>query len=201
MELPARGGRGAAGRIDDRPGHRADAWQRNLDLRAKYLEIPQARADVLTASLRANPIFYARQPSSFRTARIRFRSRMGRLSTTSTCRIRSTISHKRRARIDYASRALQVMEAQYQNEVRLAIGNLYAAFVDVLTARATVRYMKASLKGLDEVRAGHAGPVREQDRQRAPTSIRPGRSARSRPWGFWTQRKRCSSGSGCSARC
>ena len=33
--------------------------QRNLDLRAKFLEIPQARADVLTASLRANPIFYA----------------------------------------------------------------------------------------------------------------------------------------------
>ena len=31
----------------------------NLDLRAKFLEIPQARADVLTASLRANPIFYA----------------------------------------------------------------------------------------------------------------------------------------------
>ena len=31
----------------------------NLDLRAKAFEIPQARADVLTASLRANPIFYA----------------------------------------------------------------------------------------------------------------------------------------------
>ena len=31
----------------------------NLDLRAKQFEIPQARADVLTASLRANPIFYA----------------------------------------------------------------------------------------------------------------------------------------------
>ena len=31
----------------------------NLDLRAKQLEIPQARADVLTASLRANPLFYA----------------------------------------------------------------------------------------------------------------------------------------------
>ena len=31
----------------------------NLDLRAKFFEIPQAQADILTASLRANPIFYA----------------------------------------------------------------------------------------------------------------------------------------------
>jgi cobalt-zinc-cadmium efflux system outer membrane protein len=33
--------------------------RQNFDLRAKSLELPQARADVLTASLRANPIFYA----------------------------------------------------------------------------------------------------------------------------------------------
>ena len=31
----------------------------NLNLRALALELPQARADVLTASLRANPILYA----------------------------------------------------------------------------------------------------------------------------------------------
>ena len=31
----------------------------NLNLRAMFLELPQARADVLTASLRANPILYA----------------------------------------------------------------------------------------------------------------------------------------------
>ena len=43
------------------------------------------------------------------------------------------------------------MEAQYQNEVRLAIENLYAAFVDVLAARETIRYLKKSIKGLDEV--------------------------------------------------
>ena len=37
--------------------------QQNLDLRAKYLEIPQARADVLTASLRANPDLLCRRPA------------------------------------------------------------------------------------------------------------------------------------------
>ena len=31
----------------------------NLDLRSKSMEIPQAQADILTASLRANPILYA----------------------------------------------------------------------------------------------------------------------------------------------
>jgi cobalt-zinc-cadmium efflux system outer membrane protein len=51
----------------------------------------------------------------------------------------------------YASRALQVMEAQYQNEVRLAIQNLYNAYVEVLAARETVRYVQTSIKGLDDV--------------------------------------------------
>src|SRR4029077_9285505 len=31
----------------------------NLTLRSQFFEIPQGRADVLTASLRANPVFYA----------------------------------------------------------------------------------------------------------------------------------------------
>ena len=31
----------------------------NLDLRTQAIEIPQAQADILTASLRANPLFYA----------------------------------------------------------------------------------------------------------------------------------------------
>ena len=44
-------------------------------------------------------------------------------------------------------------EAQYQNEVRLAIQNLYNAYVDVLAARQTVIYAQASVKGLDEVLA------------------------------------------------
>ncbi len=43
---------------------------RNLDLRAKYLEIPQARADVLTASLRPTR-FSTRTASSSLTAATR----------------------------------------------------------------------------------------------------------------------------------
>jgi len=121
----------------------------NLDLRAKYLEIPQARADVLTASLRANPIFYADSqlvPYGSDSTR-----RPGG-PTQYDVNVSHPIdySHKRWARMAYAGRALQVMEAQYQNEVRLAIQNLYNAYVDVLAARETVRYVQTSVRGLDE---------------------------------------------------
>ena len=60
-------------------------------------------------------------------------------------------SHKRRARIDYATRALKVTEAQYQDVVRLEINNLYTAFIDVLAARQTVWYTRASVAGLERL--------------------------------------------------
>jgi cobalt-zinc-cadmium efflux system outer membrane protein len=122
---------------------------RNLDLKAKYLEIPQARADVLTANLRANPIFYAdTQLIPYGSDSIR---RPGG-PTQYDVNISQPIdfSHKRQARTNFAVRALQVMEAQYQDEVRLAIQNLYNAFVEVLAARELVRYAQTSLIGLDE---------------------------------------------------
>ena len=58
-------------------------------------------------------------------------------------------SHKRRARMDYATRAFKVTEAQYQDAVRLQINNLYTAFVEVLSARQTLLYTKTSVAGLD----------------------------------------------------
>ena len=123
---------------------------RNLDLRAKFMEIPQARADVLTASLRANPIFYAdSQLVPYGTNSVQKPDGPTQYDINVSHPI--DYSHKRRARVAYASRALKVMEAQYQNEVRLAIGNLYGAFVDVLAAREDIRALRTSIAGLDEV--------------------------------------------------
>ena len=121
----------------------------NLELRGKYLEIPQARADVLTASLRANPIFYA--DSQLIPYGADSNRRPGG-PTQYDVNISHPIdySHKRWARMAYASRALQVMEAQYQDEVRRTIQNLYNAYVDVLAAREMVRYVQTSVQGLDE---------------------------------------------------
>ncbi len=51
--------------------------------------------------------------------------------------------------MDYAARALKVTEAQYQDAVRIEINNLYTAFVEVLAARQTLSYTKASVAGLE----------------------------------------------------
>ncbi len=122
--------------------------RQNLDLRAKQLEIPQARADVLTASLRANPLFYAdSQLVPYGSDSVRRPDGPTQYDVNISHPI--DYSHKRLARMAYAARALEVMEAQYQNEVRLAIQNLYIAYVDVLAARETVRYLQTSIKGLE----------------------------------------------------
>jgi cobalt-zinc-cadmium efflux system outer membrane protein len=121
----------------------------NLDLRSKYLEIPQARADVLTASLRANPIFYAdSQLVPYGSDSVRRPGGPTQYDVNVSYPL--DLSHKRRARMAYATRALEVMEAQYQNEIRLSIQNLYVAYVDLLAARETVRYVRTSIDGLNE---------------------------------------------------
>jgi cobalt-zinc-cadmium efflux system outer membrane protein len=119
----------------------------NLDLRSKFMEIPQARADVLTASLRANPILYA---DSQLIPYGSFSNRRPGGPTQYDLNISHPLdySHKRRARTDYAIRAVRVTEAQYQDAVRIEINNLYTAFIDVLAARQTLRYAQASVSGL-----------------------------------------------------
>jgi outer membrane protein, heavy metal efflux system len=120
----------------------------NYDLRSKFMEIPQARADILTASLRANPIVYA---DSQLVPYGAFSDRKPGGPTQYDLNISHPIdfSHKRRARTDYAARALKVTEAQYQDAVRMEINNLYTAFVEVLAARQTLSYTKASVAGLE----------------------------------------------------
>lgn len=119
----------------------------NLDLRSKSLEIPQARADILTASLRANPIFYA-------DAQLVPYGRYSDERPGGPVQYDVNISHpidfslKRLARVDFATRAMRVTEAMYQDAVRLEINNLYTAYLDVLSARQTTRYAQASSEGL-----------------------------------------------------
>ena len=171
----------------------------NLDLRSKFLEIPQMRADVLTASLRANPIFYAdSQLVPYGSDSVKRPD--GPTQYDVNISYPFDISHKRQARTAYANRALKVVEAQYQDAVRLAIGNLYGAFVDVLTARAAVRYMQASLKGNDEYVRVTEGLYRSKTATSGRRRSRPSRSRRSWRWAFSTRRKPCSRGSARSAR-
>ena len=122
----------------------------NLDLRAKFQEIPMAEADVLTAGLRANPLLFADGqlvPYGSYTAQRPGGQTQYDLNIT----LPMDLNHKRRYRREFARRAMNVVEAQYQDAVRLTIDQLYILFVDVLAARETVRYAQASIQGLDQL--------------------------------------------------
>ncbi len=122
----------------------------NLDLLARRFEIPSAQADVLTAGLRANPIFYA---DSQLVPYGEFTKQRPGGQTQYDVNISHPIdfSGKRRSRKAVAVLALKAVEAQYQDAVRVQIANLANAYLAVLAARETVRYIEAGQKGLDRV--------------------------------------------------
>ncbi len=122
----------------------------NLELRSKAFEIPQAQADILTASLRANPILYADsqlipygQFSKDRPG--------GPTQFDINITLPLDVTRKRRARTEVACRAKKVLEAQYMDAVRVQIDNLCTAYVDVLATRETVRFSQASAEGLTRI--------------------------------------------------
>ncbi len=122
----------------------------NLALIALRYEIPMAEADVLTASLRANPIFYADAQlvpyghySNHRPG--------GQRQFDVNITYPLDVTFKRLARIAVADRAKQVTAMQFQDSVRQQIDNLYTVFVDVLAAQQTLAYSRAFFQGISKV--------------------------------------------------
>jgi cobalt-zinc-cadmium efflux system outer membrane protein len=152
----------------------------DVDLKAKFSEIPQAKADILTAALRANPALYANAqlvPYGQYT-----RDRPGG-QTQDDINISTPldVSKKRRSRTASAVRATKVTEAQYQDAVRQKIEGLSKAFLVALAARELAgqrtesvkrlarlidqaRDKGAELADLAKVEASRAEAMREQDR-------------------------------------
>jgi outer membrane protein, heavy metal efflux system len=124
----------------------------NVDLRAKYMEIPQAQADVLTASLRANPVFYADSQLVPYGQFSRVRPG-GPLQYDINITFPLDVNNKRAARVAAATRARRVIEAMFQDSVRNQIDNLYTAYVDVLNTRLGVDYATRGLEGLEQTLA------------------------------------------------
>src|SRR4029079_15855039 len=89
----------------------------NLDLRSKFFEIPQAQADILSAGLRANPIFYADGQLVPYGQYTRDRPG-GQQQYDINISYPFDLSHKRKARIVAATSARRVLEAQFQDAVR-----------------------------------------------------------------------------------
>lgn len=123
--------------------------QENYDLRTKFHELPKAQADILSAGLRLNPlVFGAADGVPYGSYS---ENRPGENSYALTVIQPIDVNQKRRVRVQVAQQAKRVLEAQYQDAVRLQIDMLASAYVDVLDARETVTYARASMTGLSEV--------------------------------------------------
>lgn len=85
--------------------------ERSLDLRQKFFEIPMARADILQANLRSNPVFY-QDGQLLQYKSLPFsRSRPGGPQQFDTnISYPLDVSHKRQARTMVAARAEKVLE-------------------------------------------------------------------------------------------
>jgi cobalt-zinc-cadmium efflux system outer membrane protein len=119
----------------------------NMDLYSKSFEIPQAEADILTASLRANPVLYSDVQCVPYGSFSRVRPG-GQTQYDLNITYPIDVTRKRNARTLVAYRAKKVLEAQFQDAVRLEIDNLYTEFVDVLASRETVREAQESVDEL-----------------------------------------------------
>lgn len=119
----------------------------NLNLLALKFELPMAEADVLTASLRNNPIFYA---DSQLIPYGHFSNQRPGGQTQYDVNVTQPIDvwRKRKARMIVAQRAKKVTEAQFQDAVRQQIDNLWTAYVDVVAARLTLKFSEKYSEGL-----------------------------------------------------
>ncbi len=124
--------------------------QQNLNLLALRHEINHADADILTASLRANPALYA-DTQFVPYGRFSRQSPGGPTQYDVNVTYPLDVSRKRQARTKAAIQAKRVTEAQFQDAVRLQIDNLYTAYVDVAAAEETLRYSRAYADGITKL--------------------------------------------------
>lgn len=131
----------------------------NPELRAKRFQLPQARADVLSASQRANPLYFISANN------VPYQSyspgRFGAVQYAPTIVQPFDVNDKRGARTEAASHVVRVLEAQYQNAVRLAVHELYLAYTDAIVARETLRYAEVSLTGAKAMLEASRAPKRD----------------------------------------
>jgi cobalt-zinc-cadmium efflux system outer membrane protein len=124
----------------------------SLDLKQKFYEIPQAQADILQASLRANPIFYSDgQLLQYYGRKFNRAAPGGPSQYDVNVSYPLDLSRKRQNRTQVATQAKKVLDAQYQDAVRLKIDEVYGVYVVALGARQTVTYTRKSVQGLENL--------------------------------------------------
>ncbi len=137
----------------------------NSDLAAKYQDIPKARADVLTAGLRNDPVvFLSATAIPYGHFSVQ---RPGATTYDVTIVQPLDVSGKHQANRRAAEKKIPILEARFQDEVRREIDRLYTFYVNVLEARAMMRAACAARGRLAEA----AEISRRQVRQgRRPSS-------------------------------
>ena len=121
--------------------------QQNIDLQAQRLEISMAEADILTANLRGNPIFYA-DNQLVPYGHYSFRRPGGPAQADVNVTYPLDITRKRRFRTIVAQRAKRVAEAQMIDAVRNQVDTLYTYFGDNVAAEITVEFSRKFAQGL-----------------------------------------------------
>jgi cobalt-zinc-cadmium efflux system outer membrane protein len=137
----------------------------NLELRAQELEISKARADLLTAGLRGNPLVYT--DASLVPYGNFAGSGGGPTQYDANVTLPLDVNNKRQRRIEVATRAQRVTEALFQDAVRLQIDNLYTAWADVLAARASIRFLQAGIASLEAQKRATEALVRRGEMSRS----------------------------------
>jgi cobalt-zinc-cadmium efflux system outer membrane protein len=121
--------------------------QQNLTIQAMRYEIPMADADILTASLRQNPVFYA-DSQLVPYGRYSRAQPGGQTQYDVNITHPLDLNHKRQARTEQARAAKRVLEAQFQDAIRQQVDNLYTAFVDVAASELTLSYSRTYVEGI-----------------------------------------------------
>lgn len=129
----------------------------NRELRVKSMELPQADADIRTAGLRENPlVFYGSDSVAYGSYSP---ERPGEAEHGISLIFPVDYMGKREKRIELAKAQKHVLAAQYQDAVRIALDNLYTAYVDALVARQSQRAAEDTLTLIDEVIQAHSARV------------------------------------------
>lgn len=120
----------------------------NLDLAARFQDIPKARADVLTAGLRNDPVvFMSAVPIPYGQFSAQ---RPGATAYDITFVQPLDLSGKHKTNKRVAEKSISVLEARYQDVVRLEIDRLFTIYVTMLETRAVLRAAQATLKQLTD---------------------------------------------------
>ena len=111
----------------------------SLDLAQSRGDISQAEADLITAGLRTNPVAYV-DTQGVPYGKYTSSASGGPNQFDFNIVHPLDLSHKRQARTKSAWLNMRAVEAKYRDVVRLAIDNLYTAYVDALLAQRNVEF-------------------------------------------------------------